>query len=140
MCSVDFKGQFVEPKNISKKAYRAKSMLDEVLHTKINGKTNAELIKKLPFDVFIYCKNPTKKATNPYFSFLVETEETPEQIGLIGLKHLTYSEDNKPEKIREFVLNFNKAFEKNDGVLPLTQGQKNAKLAELILLGYFNKK
>ena len=60
-CCVNFNGQFIEPKNLSKKAYKAKNMLDEVLHTKIKNKSNNELIKNLPFDVFIYCKNPTKR-------------------------------------------------------------------------------
>lgn len=138
MCSINFQGKFIEPKNISKKAYKAKNMLEEVLHTKIDGKTNAEFIKNLPFDVFIYCKNPTKKAINPRFSFLIKTEETPKQIGLWGLKHLSSFEENKAEKLRNFILDFNQAFEKNKGILPLKEKEKNAKLADLIISGFFN--
>ena len=137
-CGIDFNGKFIKPKNISKKAYKTQNMLKEVLHTKIDGKTNAEFIKNLPFDVFIYCKNPTKKAINPRFSFLIETEETPKQIGLCGLKHLSSFEENKAEKLRNFILDFNQAFEKNKGILPLKEKEKNAKLADLIISGFFN--
>ena len=140
MCSVNFQGKFIEPKNISKKAYKTKNMLSEILHTKINGKSNSDLLKNLPFDVFIYCKNPTQKAINPKLSFLIETDETPNQIGLLALKHLNYKDENYVEKVRDFILNFKQAYEKNRGVLPLSNREKNVKLAELILLGYFNNK
>lgn len=138
MCGINFQGKFIEPKNISKKAYKTKNMLREILHTKINGKTNAELVKEIPFDVFIYCKNPSKKAINPSFSFLIETEETSKQIGLWGLKHIVYSDENKAKKIRDFILNFNQTLEKTKGVLPFNKKQKDAKLAELIFSGFFN--
>ena len=55
MCDINFNGKFIEPK-ISKKAYKAKNMLQDILHTKIDNKSNTELIKNLPFDVYIYCK------------------------------------------------------------------------------------
>ena len=140
MCGVNFQGKFFEPKNISKKAYKTKNMLSEILHTKINGKSNSDLLKNLPFDVFIYCKNPTQKAINPRLSFLIETQETPNQIGLLALKHLNYKDKNNVEKVRDFILNFKQAYEKNRGVPPLSNREKNVKLAELILLGYFNNK
>ena len=140
MCGINFQGKFIEPKNISKKAYKTKNMLKEILHTKINDKTNHELIKTLPFDVFIYCKNPTKKAINPRLSFFIQTKETPKQIGLWALKHLNYNEENKVEKLRDFLLNFNNALEKNKGKLPLSQKERNGHLADLIVSGFFNKK
>lgn len=139
MCGINYQGKFIEPKNISKKAYKTKNMLDEILHTKFKGQSNTELLKSMPFDVFIYCKNPSKKAINPRLSFYIETEETPKQIGLWGLKHLEFNETNKVEKLRDFVLNFNQAFKKYKGTLPLNEKEKNAKLAEMILSGYFNK-
>ena len=140
MCCVNFNGQFVEPKNLSKKAYKAKNMLEEVLHTKIDGKSNSDLIKKLPFDVFIYCNNPTQKAINPKLSFYIETEETPKQIGLWSLKHLKFRDENKAEKLRDFILNFNKAYKENKGVLPLKNSAANGKIGDLIVSGFFNKK
>ena len=94
----------------------------------------------MPFDVFIYCKNPTKKAINPQLSFYIRTEETPTQIGLWALKHLNYSEENKSEKLRDFLLNFNSELEKNKGKLPLNQKERNGHLADLIISGLFNKK
>ena len=48
MCGINFQGKFIEPKNISKKAYKTKNMLSEILHTKINGKSNSDLLKNLP--------------------------------------------------------------------------------------------
>ena len=140
MCGINFQGKFIEPKNLSKKAYKAKNMLEEVLHTKIEGKSNSDLIKSLPFDVKIYCKNPTKKAINPQLSFYIETEETPKQIGLWGLKHLKFREKNNAEKLRDFILNFNQAYKENKGVLPLKNSAANGKIGDLIVSGFFNKK
>ena len=140
VCSIDFNGKFIEPQNISKKAYKTKNMLREILHTKFNGKTNAELVKEMPFDVFIYCKNPTKKAINPRLSFYIETEETPNQIGLWGLKHLYFKNEGNVEKLRDFILNFNCACKKNKGVLPLKNAAANGKIGDLIISGFFNKR
>ena len=58
MCCVNFNGQFVEPKNLSKKAYKAKNMLEEVLHTKIEGKSNSDLINRF-MNVSLLCLKTT---------------------------------------------------------------------------------
>ena len=140
MCSVNFQGKFIEPQNISKKAYKTKNMLSEILHTEINGKSNSQLLEKMPFDVFIYCKNPSKKAINPKLSFYIETEETPKQIGLWSLKHLKFSDKNKIEKLRDFILNFDRAYKENKGVFPLKNSAANGRIGDLIVSGFFNKR
>lgn len=140
MCGINFQGKFVEPKNISKKAYKTKNMLEEVLYKDFEGQSNAELLKSMPFDVFIYCKNPTQKAINPRLSFLIETEETPNQIGLWGLKHLYFRNEGNVENLRDFILNFNNAYEKNKGFKPLNNAAANGKIGDLIVSGFFNNK
>lgn len=140
MCGINFQGKFIEPKNISKKAYKVQSMLEEVLYKNFEGQSNAELLKSMPFDVFIYCKNPSKKAINPRLSFYIETEETPNQIGLWGLKHLYFKNEGNVEKLRDFILNFNCAYKKNKGVLPLKNAAANGKISDLIVSGFFNKR
>ena len=42
MCGINFQGKFIEPKNISKKAYKAQSMLEEVLYKNFEGQSQSK--------------------------------------------------------------------------------------------------
>ena len=57
--SVNYTGKFVFEKSLKRKAL---ANLNELMQTEVCGASNEQVLKKMPFDVAVFCHNPTKKA------------------------------------------------------------------------------
>ena len=138
--NINFNGNVVVTARISKKAKKAQQFLADVLDKKCNGKNFRELISEMPFDAYISCKNPTKKAINPCLTVFLEKKETKESIGLYSITHLKYNKSNEIERMHNIISNFEKVCEDNKNKKPLNKKESNCYIAEKILSGLFNKK
>ena len=106
---ITFNGQFKYDKMKPKQA----KALNSILTTKINGISNEELLKEMPFDVDVYCTNPTKKAINPRFNFFIKhTEKGVPLFGFIQLNSKNPPEENV-SKLGKFIIS---AKEKTDSI------------------------
>jgi hypothetical protein len=94
----------------------------------------------MPFDAYISCKNPTKKAINPCLTVFLEKKETKESIGLYSITHLKYNKPNEIERIHNIISDFEKACEDNKNRKPFNRKESVCHIAEQILSGFFNKK
>ena len=136
---INFKGNFINNTCICKRAKKGRFLLEKLLQAECAGLTNQDFLKTLPFDAYIYSKPITSKAINPKFSFFISTNDSPERAGMLALKHIKYNDKNPELILRDFILNFKKAFEENT-TSPLKGREQDAQLAEMILLGRFNSK
>ena len=136
----NFKGNVFVTTRISKKAKNTHKFLAEVLNEKYNGKSFKEVIKTMPFDAYISCKNPTKKAINPCLTVFLEKKESENSIGLYSITHLKFSKPNEIERLHNITYSFAQACEENKNKPPFDKRESNAHLAEQILKGFFNKK
>ena len=138
--NINFNGNVIVTAKISKKAKKTQQFLADILETKYNGKNFRELISKMPFDAYISCKNPTKKAINPCLTVFLEKKETKENIGLYSITHLKYNKPKEIERIHNTIFNFAKACEDNKNKPPFNKREAVEHVAKQILSGFFNKK
>ena len=138
--NINFNGNVIITTRISKKAKNTHKFLAEVLNEKYNGRSFREVIKTMPFDAYISCKNPTKKAINPCLTVFLEKKETKENIGLYSITHLKFSKPNEIERLHNITYSFAQACEENKNKPPFNKKESNAHLVEQILKGFFNKK
>lgn len=127
-----FKGNVVITTHISKKAKKTQKFLADILNEKHNGKSFKEIIKDMPFDAYISCKNPSKKATNPCLSVFLEKKGTEKQVGLYSLTHLKYNNPNEIERIHTRIYEFAQACEENKNKPPLTRKETTLNIAKYI--------
>ena len=97
-------------------------------------------MQQLPFDAYISCKNPSKKAINPCISVFLEKKGTKNQVGLYSLTHLKARQPNEIERMHNRLYEFAQACEENKNKSPFNKREANMYLAEQILSGFFNKK
>ena len=142
MCTsqINFKGNVIITTQISKKAKKTQKFLADILEQKHNSKSFKEIMQQMPFDVYISCKNPSKKAINPCLTVFLEKKETKEHIGLYSLSRLKSNQPNEIERIHNITYEFAKACEENKNKSPFNKREANMYLAEQILSGFFNKK
>ena len=138
--NINFNGNVIITTRISKKAKNTHKFLAEVLNEKYNGKSFKEIISKMPFDAYISCKNPTKKAINPCLNIFLDKKESKNSIGLYSLTHLNFNQPNGIERLHDITYNFAQACEENKNKPPFNKKESNTHIAEQILKGFFNKK
>ena len=96
---VNFDGKFRYGHMKSKQ----KRELDKILTTEINGVSNEKLLKKMPFDVDVYCPNPTRKAIYPRFTFYIQHKKRGVPLfGMIKLNSKNPLEENVAD-LSEFI-------------------------------------
>ena len=142
MCTsqINFKGNVIITTQISKKAKKTQKFLADILEQKHNGKSFKEIMQQMPFDAYISCKNPSKKAINPCISVFLEKKGTKNQVGLYSLTHLKARQPNEIERMHNRLYEFAQACEENKNKSPFNNHEANMYLAEQILSGFFNKK
>lgn len=127
-----FKGNVIITTQISKKAKKTQKFLADVLEQKHNGKSFKDVIRDMPFDAYISCKNPSKKAINPCLSVFLEKKGTKNQVGLYSLTHLKYNNPNEIEKIHNRLYEFAQACEENKNKPPLTRKEATLNIEDFI--------
>lgn len=135
--SVNYTGKFVFEKSLKRKAL---ANLNELMQTEVCGASNEQVLKKMPFDVAVFCHNPTKKAIHPRYTFVITDSKPkkPEVFGFIHVNTKNKLEDNVT-KIKDFILDFDKK-NKEVGYIKPSKKRDDISLARMIISGFFNKK
>lgn len=128
----NFKGNIIISTHISKKAKKTQKFLEELLEQKHNGKSFKEIMQQMPFDAYISCKNPSKKAINPCISVFLEKKETKNQVGLYSLTHLKARQPNEIERMHNRLYEFAQACEENKNKPPLTRKEATLNIENFI--------
>ena len=133
--STNYSGRFIT----EKLRHKAGNNLRELLKTEIDGVSNEQVLKKMPFDVAVICQNPTRKAIHPRYMFMITDSkpDKPEVFGFINVNTKNKLKDNVV-KIRDFILNFDKKNKEIQYIKPSKQ-QDDISLARKIISGFFNK-
>ncbi len=128
---INFSGNF----NYGKLKLKQSQKLNEILKTQYYGESNEELLKKLPYDIDVYCVNPTKRAINPRFKFWLSS--TKRQATLRGMILLTSKDavEQNVLKLRNFILNFDKKFKSLKGDEKLTRAEETQRQVDFLLFG-----
>ena len=136
----NFKGNIFITTKISKKAKKTQKFLGDILEKEYCGKSFKSIIKEMPFDAYISCKNPTKKAINPFLTVFLEKKESKNSIGLYSMTHLKSKQPNEIERLHNITYNFAQACEENKNKPPFNRREADAHIAEQIVNRFFNKK
>ena len=138
--NTNFKGNVFITTNISKKAKKAQNFLASLLNEKYNGKSFKNVIKNMPFDAYISCKNPTKKAINPVLTVFLEKKETKKQVGLYSITNLKCNKPQEIERMHQVLSDFAKACEENKNKPPLTRKENILTIEKFIYKTIYNTK
>lgn len=128
---INFNGQFKYDKLKSKQSRELK----KILTTKHNGVSNEELLKKMPFDVDVYCFNPSKKAINPRFNFSIKyTKKGVPLYGFINLNSKNPAEKNA-EDLNNFIKQSKEKIDSIKGNEKLTKEEETLRQVGFMLFG-----
>ena len=127
-----FRGNVFVTTPISKKAKKTQKFLADILEQKQDGKSFKDIIKKMPFDAYISCKNPTKKAINPILTVFLEKKENKKQVGLYSVTHLKFNQPNEIKRMHSRLYEFAKACEENKNKQPLTRAEASETIGRVI--------
>ena len=128
---INFNGQFKYEKLKPKQSKELK----KILTTEYNGVTNEELLKKMPFDVDVYCFNPSKKAINPRFNFSIKyTKKNVPLFGYINLNSKNPLEKNV-EDLNNFIIKGKEKIDSIKGDEKLTSAEETRRQVGLLLFG-----
>lgn len=108
-----FQGKFILPK-LPAKAVKSKKLL------KIIVEENEKMLKSMPFDVVVSCKNASKKTINPKFQVYTEKEGCNTLNVFYGHITVDGKDKNPAEKVKNFIQTFNEQYNKYKKIKPMT--------------------
>ena len=128
---INFQGKFKYEKLKSKQAKNLK----EILTTEYNGISAERLLKSMPYDVDVYCMNPTKRAIHPRFSFwMIHTKKRATLNGCVRINSKDSLMKNI-EKLNKFITSFDEKFRSLKGDERLSPAEETRKQVDFILFG-----
>ena len=129
-----FRGHFCCPEKLKSKQAK---FLKEILASSYNGVSADNFVKTMPFDVEVFCINPSKRAINPRFNFwITHTKNYATLQGNIIISSKDSLEHNL-SKLNNFMKNFKEKLDKIKGNEKLTPREELQRQVDFILFGKY---
>lgn len=113
----NFRGNFILPK-LPTKAVKSKKLLKTIVEE------NKTILKPMPFDVLVSCKNASKKTINPKFQLHIEKEGYNTLNVFYGNTKVDGRDKNPAEKVKNFIQTFNEQYNRHKDIKPMTIAEK----------------